>query len=132
MKKLIFSLLFLASFSVILSSCKKDEEETDTNAPLITVSSPSESAMFMNGDTVFIKANVTDASLHELLVKIQNTGTSEVVFTATPVVHDLTEYNLDTYWVSNVSDHSNMLLSIEAIDHNDNSSSKTVHFHVMP
>ena len=63
------------------TACKKDDDHdhsssTDTDKPVITMSSPSDSMMYNNGDTMYIKGTVTDNSLHELLVTVLDANDS--------------------------------------------------------
>ncbi len=121
-----------------LNSCKKEEDDhghddsSDKDKPVIAMTSPTAMQVFYSGDTVRIKGVVTDESLHEMMIKIIKDSDGSVLFTETPTVHDLKIYNINTYWKSQVSDHTNARLIVLAEDHNANVSSDTVRIHIMP
>ena len=123
---------------VQLSSCKKDEEHDhtqnagDTAKPTISITSPSSMQVFYNGDTVKIRGLVSDASLHELLIKVVKDSDNSVLFSETPTVHDLSSYTINTNWKSQVTDHTNARVIVVAEDHSSNVSSDTVRIHIMP
>ena len=116
----------MLSLSVVLFSCKKEEH----SHPSITISSPTSGQAFDGGDTVYVKANVTsEEEMHGWVVAIRKLPTKQVVFMDD--VHDhLTEYNINTYWVNNLSAHSDMEVEVIAyIGHDGDSTSKKVEFH---
>ncbi len=133
--KLIYSILLL---SVFATACKKEDDDhdhdttTDTTKPVITINSPSNMAMYNNGDTVKIRGTVTDNSLHELLIRIVKDSDGSELFRSTPTVHDLTSYSINENWKSAVTDHTNASIIISAEDHGSNVGSDTVHIHIMP
>ncbi len=134
-KTQLFSIFF--SLVLVFSSCKKEDDDhdhstTDKSKPVVTISSPTAMQVYNSGDTVRIKGLVTDASLHELLIRIVKDSDQTELFRATPVVHDMTSYTVDTYWKSSVTDHTNATLIISAEDHSSNIGSDTVRIHIMP
>lgn len=134
-KTQLFSIFF--SLVLVVTSCKKEDDDhdhssTDTTKPAVSISSPAAMQVYNSGDTVRIKGIVTDASLHELLIRIVKDSDQTELFRATPVVHDLTSYTIDTYWKSAVTDHTNASLIISVEDHSSNIGSDTVHIHIMP
>ncbi|MEZ4805821.1 MAG: hypothetical protein R2852_10140 [Bacteroidia bacterium] len=143
MKQLSFikkSLLAIVILSIFLISCDKKDDNTTTPAtdnsdkdkPVITINTPTAMQIYNSGDTIRIKGMVTDASLHELLIKITKDSDGSELFSETPTVHDLKSYTIDTYWKSAVSGHTNATLVVLAEDHDSNVSSDTVHIHIMP
>lgn len=121
----------------IFTSCNKEDDDhdhssSDTTKPTVSISSPAAMQVYNSGDTVRIKGLATDASLHELLIRIVKDSDQTELFRATPVVHDLTSYSIDTYWKSSVTDHTNATLIISAEDHSSNIGSDTVRIHIMP
>lgn len=123
---------------VMLGACKKEEDDHDHNTtgdkdkPVITLISPVNLQMYNNGDTVKIKGTLTDASLHELLIKITKDADGSILFQDAPAVHDLTSYTINSAWKSSVTDHTNATLVVLAEDHSSNVASDTVHIHIMP
>src|SRR5574343_744360 len=121
----------------VFSSCKKEDDDhdhstSDSTKPSIIISSPVSMKVYNSGDTVRLFAKVSDASLHELLVRIKNDSTGEEYFRYTPVVHDLNYFEVDTYWVSKVTDHTNASVIVAAEDHHSNVDSASVKIHIMP
>jgi hypothetical protein len=135
--KTIFSIGLILFF---ITSCKKTDDHDDnhnhssgdTNKPMVQISSPSELKMYNNGDTIQITGKATDASLHEMVIKIVNSADGSELFKSTPTVHDLTEYNFNVKWKSSVNDHTNAKVIVLAEDHSSNVGSDTVNIHIMP
>lgn len=131
-------ILFLAAAQ--LSSCKKEvdhdhqhnDDASDKVKPTVVISTPSSLQMYNNGDTIKIRGLVSDASLHELLIKIVKDSDNSVLYSETPTVHDLTSFTLNSNWKSAVSDHTNASVIVVAEDHNSNVGSDTVKIHIMP
>lgn len=139
-QKKIFNLALLAATVclVFISACKKDKEPDDDHdpndktVPVLTIQSPTDLQMYNNGDTVWIKGTLTDNSLHECYIALKNNADSSILFEQSPTVHDLTSYDINTFWKSSVKDHTNATLTITAQDHNSNVVTKTVAIHIMP
>lgn len=138
MKSIKLNLTLLAIVAIAFSSCKKEEDDhshdttSDNTKPVITISSPTSTAMYNNGDTIKIRGTVTDNSLHELLIKIVDDANGTVLYSTAPTVHDLTTYSFSANWKSSVTDHTNASVIVMAEDHSSNVSSDTVHVHIMP
>lgn len=131
-------LLAAASLSLsIFSACDKHDDDhhhdaTDKDAPVITLSSPTSMQVFYSGDTVWIKGTLTDASLHELLINIRKDSDSSILFTTAPTVHDLTSFNINSFWKSSVTGHTNATVEVIAEDHSGNSKTVKTAIHIMP
>lgn len=134
--KPLLSLLLLSL--VFVSACKKEDDDHshdtsgDTAKPVINMSSPNDMQMYNNGDTVKITGTVTDASLHELLIKIVRDSDGVVLFQETPTVHDMTSFNINSKWKSAVTDHTNASVVVLVEDHSANVATDTMHIHIMP
>ena len=120
----------------VFTSCKKEDDDhqhdNDSTPPVVLISSPLASNTYNKGDTVRIFAKVSDASLHELLVRIENDSNRMEYFRYTPVVHDLTYYEVDTYWVNNVSSQVKASVIVTAEDHSSNVDSAMVKVTLKP
>ncbi|MCX7649479.1 MAG: hypothetical protein N2050_02850 [Flavobacteriales bacterium] len=124
-----FSILPFA-IALLSVGCKKKETLPKVT---ITVESPVPNAMFSGGDTVMIHAHITaDKDIHGWALTISRVANNATVFD----IHDHThgrDYYIDTFWVNNVTMHSDMLLKLTAeLDHDGNTESKTVNFHCHP
>lgn len=139
-KTILNSAMNIALIAALVSfnACKREEDDhghdetSDRDKPEITITSPSSMQVYYSGDTVRIKGLVTDASLHEMIIKITKDSDGTVLFSETPTVHDMNMYTINTFWKSNVSDHTNARLIVVAQDHSSNISSDTVRIHIMP
>lgn len=136
-KSIQFTALLCLMFSMLhFTACKKDEAQDDDlndhDKPVITMTSPSDSLMYNNGDTIRINGTVTDHSLHELLVTIVDNANDSVLYSQSPEVHDFTSYTIDMKWKAQVANHTNASVIVVAEDHNSNISSDTIQVHIMP
>lgn len=109
-------------------SCKEDDHDhdKDMNNPLITLLKPTENQIYLRLDTVWIKGVITDEELHECYISISDSADNSVLFQTSPMVHDMTTYNVDTFWVSDVLKPTRAIVSIKAEDHSSNSAVQTV------
>jgi hypothetical protein len=138
-KTLKTALYFVSIMALIqLSSCKKEDnhqhndDDSDKVKPTVNISTPSNLQMYNNGDTVKIRGLASDASLHELMLKIVKDSDNSVLYSETINAHDLTTYALNSNWKSVVTDHTNASVIVVAEDHNSNVGSDTVKIHIMP
>ncbi|MCD8528551.1 MAG: DUF4625 domain-containing protein [Chitinophagales bacterium] len=128
-------IIVAAIFAVsIITSCNKNEDNTDTQAPVIELIEPTSATTYMSGDTVFIHATITDNDeLHEISSLISRThmGVTDTVWTFDTHSHTAS-YDLYGYYVIEVPGmHNDFELFVTASDHNENESTQTFSFHVM-
>lgn len=123
----------LVSSMFFISSCKKnndgdddDDGASDTENPVITMTSPTDMQVYALGDTVWLKGLVTDKSLHELSITLKNDKDGSVLYSQTPTVHDFTSYTINAFWKSVVTEKTNATLTISATDHHPNTATKTI------
>jgi len=128
--------LFFVALAAVVTSCKKDDENTTSTPTVtatITVDEPLAGTTYALGDTVFVHVNITcPTEMHGYDAYILNETSGDTVWTS--AVHDHgTSFHIDSLWVNDVTDHSDMLLHIEAeIDHDGNTTEKEVAFHCHP
>ncbi len=118
-----------------LAACEKEHhhhDDSDKTAPELTITSPNDKQVFNQGDTMYIKGTVSDASLHELSITLRNDKDSSILYSTAPVVHALNNYTINAYWVCNVADHTNATLTITAHDHSENKTVLVRSLHIMP
>lgn len=126
MKNLIYLIL-----SLFIVSCHSHDED-DTNAPILTITSPTNGFFTKNDTDLKILGKVTDESLHELSIKVQNKSDNKVLFSSTPEVHDKTSYDINETWKPTLTaDTTNVYLAIEVYDHNDNKATDTISFKIV-
>ena len=124
-------LLALLVSAFTFNACKDNNEETDTNAPVLTIESPTENAMMQGA--VQIKLHVTDESLHEMDVKVTQDSDGSVVFEEAPLVHDETDYHYEkSFTPSGLTGDTPMTLTVTVEDHSANITTQTVKFTVKP
>jgi hypothetical protein len=120
------SIVLITSALCIALACTK--KETDTTAPVITISSPTTNQMFNAGDSVTVSFTVTDEDLHGYDYAIIKTATNDTIVDA----------DIDTHANANVTEKFELTdaatqykLVVGAEDHTGNTSSKSVNFHTM-
>lgn len=139
MKQTFFYAIILAA--VLITSCKKKDEDTnDTTTPTptpvatIVIHQPVEGAMYALDSVVTINVDITaaDFEMHGYDVYLINETVGDTVWTTG--LHDHGEsFHIDGTWTNNVTDHSDMMLKVVAeIDHDGNTTEKSVHFHCHP
>lgn len=126
---IIISLSSLALFAFTFG-CKKKESLPKVT---ITIDSPASGTMYNGGDTVFIHAHIAaDKEIHGWELSIARLANGQVVFDTHEHTHKK-DYHIDTFWVNNVTMHSDMVLKLTAeLDHEGKTESKTVNFHCHP
>lgn len=110
----------VAFIALTFASCGKSEE----TPPVVNVIKPSENQVFTNGQTVNVKADISDETgIHMVhLIVIDNNG-----------IHlDHFEEHLDakTYTLNrsfNVETGKSYTITVDATDHGNNTSTKDVH-----
>lgn len=111
----------------VFATCKKDKQPEpaavpvdDLTTPVITLSSPADSSIYHNGDTIFMSGSVTDNDLHAGIIEIKDDTTSSVYYSTAPYVHGLHTAVINFYWVVNVSQNSKATLTVSYTDHYPN------------
>ena len=120
MKNIILGLLAAS----VLFACKKEEDhdhhhdETDTTIPVVTISTPNDSTVYHNGDTVHMTGNVTDNDLHNGVIKIIDDTTAFEYYAYYHYVHETSSavINFD-YIVTGVTQNSAVTLTYTYDDH---------------
>lgn len=128
MKNIIVSGLFLALFGGIAMLSSGCHEEAA--APIFTISAPTDGQEYMLGDTIFVKGTITaDVEMHGYAYELMRLSDSLVLLTSD--VHDHgSSYSIDDFWVNNVTEHTDVQLTITAIiDHDGTEQSQTYQLH---
>lgn len=128
-------MLLLTSLALIgaitfTSSCKK--KDTDSSAPTLVIDEPAAGETVTVGDSLHIEGTVTDASLHELNIKVTKNSNGATVFNSDPVVHDLTTYFFHAHYAPVLSDTGACTVTVTVADHSENITKKTVTVTVLP
>lgn len=133
--KLFLTLGLLLSLGIFLPACHKDaaheHNDEDVTPPAIVISSPVADAAISG--LVAIIGKVSDESLHELRIKVTRDSDDKLLFSKSPTVHDLTEYDFDLSWTPvDITDETAVTLSVQVEDHSDHSVTQTLKFKVKP
>lgn len=128
MKRITYIIAMLTTL-IALQACRHDHNES---LPVITINHPVVNATYALNDTVWIEGNITHvAELHEFVVELKDITRDTVVFTTSTHTH-VTSAEIKEQWINNVTQHTDMLLTITADDHDGNTTTKTVNFHCHP
>jgi hypothetical protein len=125
-----FATIIIILGSIILFACQKKETKIiDLNNLKLSISKPSEAAIYKKGDTVFIKANASNTEqLHGYSLQISNKSNQQVYFDIDQHLHD-SKFDIDTFWVDNLSEKTDLMLKLSVeIDHEGNEDFKEVNF----
>lgn len=138
MKKYILNITYLSIITLILISCKKDEDlNNDNNSeigdPNISITS------FNDGDTIQPSAvfqmtgTITYTSeMHGYEIILHNHKTMQDVFTKSEYGHG-TSFSFNESWTNNVADTSNIMFTLNVVkDHDGNQVSTVKHIVCLP
>src|SRR5262245_37895723 len=114
-------LLALAVSPAFFASCNKHDDDHhddnhndpgDTSKPVITMTSPSDSSMYNDGDTIWMKGAVTDNDMHEINLVLTGNSATDTLYEEELHVHGQTNSTINKFWVADVSTHTNATLTI--------------------
>lgn len=98
-----------------------NHETGDTTSPVIDLISPYDSAVYHNGDTVFISGNVSDNDLHTGTLLIKNDTTAFEYFNQLHEIHIGETATIEyMYIVSGITQNEMVTLSASYSDHTGN------------
>lgn len=113
------------------SACKKREDASPTID--ISILSPSEQDVFNTGDTLHVHASIkSPVELHGYTWELHNEADNSILASAAEHTHGQT-FEINDTWVTNVTENvqAALVFTVE-IDHNGNTSSKTVQISCKP
>jgi len=114
---------------ITVFACKKVD---DSENPIITIFTPSANQEFDSADSVSLNFIVEDADLHEVGFTIIKKGTMDTLYNKPAShTHD-SPYVLNKKYYVAVGAHTDATLIVNAEDHNGNTASKSVNFHIHP
>ena len=128
----------LFSLSILVVSCKKDEEapadeHSHGASATITIYDPIADSTYEMGQSVDITVEIEGtAELHGYQILLINTTSGDTVKNVE--LHDhATIYSYGGNWINDVTAHSDMTCKVKAIvDHDGNATEKSVNFHCHP
>jgi hypothetical protein len=130
MKNLFAVLAVVTLTLLVIPSCKKKNDLP--HEPIVNVLSPDNYSFYNSGDTVSLRAAVSDnEDLHEIRIEIKQGNL--LVFGHYPYVHAKESFTADTIFKCPVvADTTDYLIEFEAEDHDYNKTLKTVNIKVAP
>ena len=127
MKNFQILILFAGLLCLPFVACKNEKDDTDTTAPELTITSPTENEAFTG--EVHLELTVTDESLHEISIKVTKDSDGSIVYEDAPEVHDLTDFEYHEHFTpAGLSAATAMTLTVVVEDHASNVTTKTVKF----
>ena len=123
MNKILYPIAFISLFTV---SCANDNAaKEDTEAPVIEWLSPVSNTTYNSGDTIKIKALISDNDeLHEGELKLLNKNSGVELLKKELHIHELKQYTVDEIYVVKNDDDAELKLQISASDHHEHTTTK--------
>ncbi len=122
-------ILGLISITALFSACRKDSEAGE-KAPQVSFVSPVASQMYLEGDTLWIRANISsEDDLHDYSIKVKNNTENNEAFVYNGHAHDKV-FTTNLYFIPSVAADAHMTLTVTTTDHNGATTSKSVDFTV--
>lgn len=127
MKKII--LIALVAPLCLLSACQKKESEPKTSQLKIDIMSPKAQSEYHYGDTVFIKAHISnDQEMHGYSVLLNSKLDAKELMSYEAHAHGST-FHIDTFWVNNLNNAQELMLTFTTVvDHNGTKKTNNVSF----
>lgn len=127
MKNIFNTILFAITISFTIISCSK---ENDTEAPVITIESPTVSSTYIPGDTILIKVKITENDeLHHIEADLYKNNTVRIWSRSAHSHAKVYDIN-DAYIVKETDANSTFKLEVVADDHNGNEAYKSIEFQI--
>lgn len=129
------SVILLALTALFFSACKDEDPIVEEDPKVVfDFSSPQASATYGKGDTIHINGMISHTlDMHGYEVSIINSSNNDTVVYNKHEHMDGKMFHIHEHWVNNVSDHSNMILRIDALtDHAGTKETKDIMFHCHP
>lgn len=120
MKKLLAILTVTTVITFV--ACKK---EKDTESPVVTITSPTQSETFTAGDSILIAFTATDIDMHAYEFTVINTANDSVLFEGGEHTHGNATFSQK---FKSPASATEMKLTVTAEDHNGNGVSSFVSF----
>ena len=131
MKNTLFCFILLGLITLIGCHKSHDVDTTDTVAPVLTLTTPTDNVVITNGQNVTITGKATDdKNMHEMSIKITNDANSAVLYQEAPIVHDKTSFDINSTWKTSITAATNATLTVSVSDHNSHTTTKTVKFKI--
>jgi hypothetical protein len=135
MKSTINSLLLTAFITILISSCKKEEDKTTTIAtgsanPVVKIKQPSFGSEVHHDDSLSIEVSISHTEeLHDYLATIKYGDKDSVLWKYAGHSHDKS-FTYKTKWKNNVTRHvDSMVFKFEIEDHEGRKGSAERKFH---
>lgn len=120
----------IATATLLVTSCKKNNHKPEIEKAIITITTPTEMQKFDKDATVSITGKIEySKDLHGYQIIIRQKSDNSVKFKKDEHAHGKS-INFNESWTNNLDGHNDMELEVIAIvDHDGNTTSKKVNFH---
>lgn len=120
--KIILPLLLLGG---LFTACGEKDKDF---SPVVSISTPTIGYMFPAGETIHIHADLNDdTEIREYALTIKAVSNDSVVYEKTEAVN-AKGHHIHDHWTNNLTFTSEMILTITAVDNDENMSAQTVNF----
>lgn len=124
-KTIIFSAFF------IIYSCKKDDHVDGHAEPTITFQSPTQGAVLNESDTVWLRVNLSSADdIHDFILEVTKLADGASIYKYDGHSHSKS-VTTNLYFMPNVTEDTEMKLSVKTLDHNGQATEKSITFKVL-
>jgi len=130
MKKIFFAVPIIL---FALTACEESGIFKEENPPVITVTQPTEGAIYSVSDTIYIKGNFSDdTNVQTYTVDVKKVNSNNIMSYTKINELDTTTIPLDTFVIVPTAMTGNYQLILYCEDPNDNFTNKVVNFSVIP
>ncbi|MBI1191991.1 MAG: DUF4625 domain-containing protein [Bacteroidetes bacterium] len=132
MKQNIFGIALLAVLPLLPACQKENGPQEDTEAPVISLSSPSTGAVYASGDPIPVVFRITENDeLHTWDIELRR-ASDQSLLTSTGEHDHATVLDINANISASVGEPTNCLVRIIAEDHNGNTAEREVAIRIDP
>ena len=133
MRSVIITIALSCAAILTVNSCKKNETAADPSKVVITITSPTVTSIYRNGDSVDITASVSYiTAMHGYEVHITDSATGDGIYSVDEHAHSDAFIINESFRISDTVARVLKMQLVTEIDHNGTSAEKQVIFHYKP
>jgi hypothetical protein len=107
-------------------------DPNDYTVPVLVVNTPGDNQVFSNGSSINVTGNISDNSLFQGSITIQNNTTGTVVKDQYYVIHYIPSYDFSMSYIATVTSSTDFTVTVRFEDHGHNVASKSIKVTVNP
>ena len=107
-------------------------DPNDYTVPVLVVNTPTDNQVFTNGSSINVTGNISDNSLFQGSITIQNNTTGAIVKDQYYEIHYIPSYNFSLSYVATVMASTDYTVTVRFEDHGHNVASKSIIVTVNP